>query len=200
MSRSTLISLAAVLLLGACDQPPIKEIASAQAALDDARANGADVYAPERWAEARGDYLEAQRKLEARDYRGALSAASGAAEKARLASQAADAARRDIDLAVRAMQEEVRARLEEVEALRKEAQDARIPASMFSRVDSQLANARNALAAISAGLEKKDYLAARAAAEAARSAAQSLPETIREARRLWEKEHPAHRRRPGARR
>jgi hypothetical protein len=200
MSRLSLIPAAAVLLFTACDQPPLKEIASAESALTSARANGADAYAPERWSEAQRELAEAQRKLAAKDYRGALSAASGATEKARLASQAADAARVNIESAVQILQEEVRAKLDEVEASRQEAIDARLPASVFADIDAQVQTARGALEAISASLQKKDFLAARSSAETLKASVLPLPERLRDARLLWETEHPARRRRSGARR
>ncbi len=198
MTRLSLIPVAASLLFCACDQPPLKEIASAESAVAAARAGGADIYAPERWNEAQRELAEAQRKLAAKDYRGALSAASGAAEKARLASQAADAARVNIESAVQILQEEIRAKLDEVEAARQEAIAARLPASAFSEIDVQVQAARSEIEALTVSLQKKDFLVARSSAETLKARVQPLLERLREARLQWEAEHPARRRRTAA--
>ena len=91
-------------------------------------------------------------------------------------------------------------KLDEVEASRQEAIDARLPASVFADIDAQVQTARGALEAISASLQKKDLLAARSSAETLKASVLPLPERLREARLLWETEHPARRRRSGARR
>ncbi len=79
--------LIAALLSFACDQPPIKEIAAAEAELRKASAAAADVYVAERYAEADAALQDARRRVGEKDYRGALSSAMEAADRARLAQR-----------------------------------------------------------------------------------------------------------------
>ena len=60
LSRS-LLAVLATAALAACDQPPVKEIAAAEAALEQARQSGADHYAAERFKDAETAFHEAQR-------------------------------------------------------------------------------------------------------------------------------------------
>jgi hypothetical protein len=121
MRRLSPIVLIAGLILCACDQPPTKEIAAAEAALTAAEQQGAAQYAPERFDAARTALQEAQRRLQAQEYRAALSAANDAAEKARAAGKSADTAKQLTQSAAESARDEARILLDEVPPLKEAA-------------------------------------------------------------------------------
>src|SRR5262245_26941047 len=133
MRRPATLSL--ILLLGlapaACEQPPTKEIAGAESAVQQARAYGASDFAPERFGEAQAALDDAHKRVQAKDYRGALSSALDAAEKSRLASQAATAAKALARNAAEVAEAEVQAALDEVAEIRAQAVKAKIPEAVF---------------------------------------------------------------------
>src|SRR5258706_15592930 len=92
LARLSLPILAAG-FLAACDEPPTREVTAAENALALARQAGADRYAAERYHEAEAAIGEAKHKIQEKDYRGALSSATDAAEKARSAAQQAASAK-----------------------------------------------------------------------------------------------------------
>lgn len=57
-----------VFLLGACAKPPVREMSEAQRNLDEARAKGADAYAPELYRKAEGSLSEAKNLVAERGY------------------------------------------------------------------------------------------------------------------------------------
>src|SRR5215472_16480734 len=64
--------ITSILLCGACDNPPEKEIDQAQGAIDAARAAGADQYAREEFEAAQEALKHANVAVSERDYRLAL--------------------------------------------------------------------------------------------------------------------------------
>lgn len=181
---------AVVLLLGACDQPPVKEIAAAEAALGQAQKDDAALYAPDRLKEAQAAFAEAQRKVREEDYRGALSSATDATEKARNASQAAAATKTVARSAAEVAQTEVQAVLDEVAAIREEAAAAKIPDKAFEEVVPLVEQALGGLEAAKKNLEAGDLLGGQKAAGDLKVQVAPLPERFREARAKWEAEHP----------
>jgi hypothetical protein len=188
--------LAALLLLAACDQPPAKEIAAAEAAVRKAREAGADVYVAERYAEAEAALQEARRHVGEKDYRGALSAATDAAEKARAATQAAGAARTLAQSDTETTLAEADAALEEVARLREEARTAKLPDEAFTEPALREEQLRAAIGAAHARLEAGDVLAAQKAAHELKARALELPPAVQSARETWEREHPKKKPRP----
>lgn len=188
--------LAAVLLLSACDQPPAKEIGAAEAAVRKARAAGADVYVAERYAEAEAALLDARRRVGEKDYRGALSSATEAAEKARAAAQAASAARTLAQSDTETTLAEADAALEDVTRLRDEAQAAKLPDEAFTETALREEQLRAALQAAHARLEAGDVLGAQKAAHELKTRALELPAAVASARETWELEHPKPKPRP----
>jgi uncharacterized protein DUF4398 len=116
-----------LLLLAGCSEPPQKEIDQAQAAVDLARAAGAETYAAEEYAGATAGVQKARASVDQRDYRQALSYAIDARQRAQNAlRQAQDAktkAQRTADTAVT----EVSKRLNVLRARLQAAEKARVP-------------------------------------------------------------------------
>lgn len=83
--------VASILLCGACENPPEKEIDQAQGAIDAARAAGADQYAREEFEAAREALKHANEAVSERDYRLALNyALDSRAQAQNAAKNAAD--------------------------------------------------------------------------------------------------------------
>jgi len=101
-------------LLGACQQPPTREIAAAEAQMEQARQAGADRYAPNQWREAQQALEQARTRIQTKDYRGALSSANEAADKARAAARASLPAKGVVRSSTEMTQAEIRSVLEEV--------------------------------------------------------------------------------------
>ena len=190
MHRLSLFVLAAGLIVCACDQPPTKEIAAAEAALAAAEEQGAAKYAPERLEAARVALQEAQRRVQAKDYRGALSAAGEAGEKARATGKSAEAAKQLAESAAESARDEARILLDEVPPLKDAATEAKVAPEAFTEPDAELAAVQALLASCDQALERKDFLAARTQAEEARGRARVLPERFSQARSDWEAAHP----------
>lgn len=81
--------LVLLLALGACAEPPTREMDQAQGAIDAARAAGAAEYAPEEFTAAETSLKRAHTAVAERDYRQALSYALDARDRARTAASEA---------------------------------------------------------------------------------------------------------------
>ncbi len=198
MKRLRWLRLAMVVLgvaaLVACDQPPAKEIAAAEAALEQARQAGADRYAAERFKESEAALQEAQRKVQEKDYRGALSSASDAAAKARGAVQAAAAARTVAKSAAEVAQAEVQASLDEIATIREEATRNKIPEQAFAELDPLVQETRDALQAVGKTVADGALLEGLKAAVELKARVAPLPGRHREAGEAWQAAHPKGRR------
>jgi hypothetical protein len=184
-----LMALASLLTL-ACDQPPAKEIAAAAAALAQAQKDGAESFAPEQWKAAEGALAQARQKAEAKDYRGALSSAIDAAEKARNAASAAASAKLLAKSATEVAQAEAQAALDELAAVKEEAAKDRVPDSVFADLETKTQAVREKLAAIAPTLEKGDLLAAEKSAAELKAEAAPLAQSYRDALTQWQDAHP----------
>lgn len=178
----------------ACGQPPVKELDAAGAALELARSEGADVYAAERFGEAQAALEEARRRAEAKDYRGALSWATDAAERSRSAAQEAASARALARNAARVAEAEVLAALDEVAEIRAEAAKARIPERAFAELLPQLAEAASALESLAKIQAEGKFLEAKQLAAELKARVTPLPGVFREAQVSWETQHRKGRR------
>jgi hypothetical protein len=192
-----LLALVGVLAWG-CTDPPHRELAAAHDALEEARRQGADRYAPERWQEAEAALAQARQRIEAKDYRGALSSAIDAFDRARQAAQAAAASRSSSRSKALAAQSEVEASLREAAEVRAAAREAKVPDTAFVDVDEAMAEVRAGLRTVSEALERDDPLTAERAATEVKTQARSLAQSVREARSQWEERRA--RRRGGRRR
>jgi hypothetical protein len=193
-SCAAALALAAFAGGAACDQPPLKEVAAARHALEKARSEGADRFAPERLKEAEAALATAETGLRDKDYRGALSAASDAAEKARGASQAAAVALTLARSSAEVARTEAAAALDEAVAAREEARRAKVPDDVFAAFAPGQQEIRASLDAVAAALDHGDVLAAQKDAAALKVRAARLLEDVRASRARWEAEHPRGRR------
>jgi len=187
MRRAAL--LATALLLAACDKPPAKEMAAAEAALAQARKADAEKLAPERYREAEAAMQEARRKVEAKEYRGALASANDAAEKARTAAKAAASALGMAKGAVEVAEAEIQAKLDEVAAVRQEAAEAKVPDEAFAAVSADQDALRQKADGLPAAASQ-DLMAAQKTAEELKAQAAALPSRFREALEKWQADHP----------
>jgi hypothetical protein len=189
LMRRTL-PFAAALLLWACEQPPTKELAAAQRQVDLAREAGAAEYAPARLLEAEAAMQDAQRKVGVKDYRGALSAASDAADKAKHAAKAAGAARTLARGAAETARAEARFALEEVAKVKAEALEDKVPEAAFEELEPRAQKLQQDLEAVAAILNRGEIIEAQKAARSIKAEAVALPAMYRGAVDAWQAAHP----------
>jgi hypothetical protein len=181
MRRAAFLALVLFAAAG-CDQPPLKEIAAAEAQVDAARKAGADAWAADRIKEADAALAQARRHVQGRDYRAALSAASDAAERARGAIQAVKVAREAARGRTEVAVTDARASLAAADAAHQQALLARVPEAAFEELRTKAVAVRHGLEEVAALLEKDDLQAAADRAEALKAEAAQLPEVARAAR------------------
>lgn len=200
-TAAAFLALLPILTLAACDQPPAKEIAAAEAALGQAQKDGADAFAPEQWKAAGAALAQARQKVDAKDYRGALSSAIDASDKAKNAASAAASAKLLAKSAAEVAQAEIQAALDDATAVKEEAAQAKAPDSVFADLEPKLETVRQGLAAIAGTLEKGDLLAAQKAATDLKAQAAPLAQAYRDALTQWQDAHPKGRKpaKPAAR-
>ena len=189
-----ILALVVPLALTACDQPPAKEIAAAEAQIEQARQAGAERFVPDRWREAEAALAAARAKVQQKDYRGALSAANDAAEKGRGAVQAVAAAKANAKGAAELAQREIGVFLEEIDQLRQEAVTAKVPEEAFAEVQPRVDEIREGLQRVTDTLSRGEVIEAQKAAAELRAQAADLPPAFRDARAQWEEDHPKGRR------
>jgi hypothetical protein len=150
-----------VLLLPACAEPPGREMSQAQAALDAARAAGAERYAAEEYKAAVAALQRSRDAVDQRDYRRALDQALDSRERAQnAAKQALDqkaAIRAEIDRALG----ELNVLIERASAGLRAAQAARVPRRTLWGLHATIAAANAAVQEAGEALSKEDYPAAR---------------------------------------
>ena len=188
MRRS--LALLAVFALGACEQPPNKEIAAAERQLEEARRAGADQYAPAQIQEADVAMRDAHRRVDEKDYRGALSSASDAADKAKGAAKAAAAAKALTRGAAEMAQAEARIALEEAAQIKADAIKERVPEAAFEELEARARKLGQELEAAVATLKRGDLLEAQKASTSLKSEATRLPAAYRGAVDAWQAAHP----------
>src|SRR5262245_58293214 len=153
-----ILALILPLAFAACDQPPTKEIAAAEAQVEQARQAGAERFVPDRWRDAEAALGAAHAKVQQKDYRGALSAANDAAEKGRAAVQAVAAARANAKGAADLAQREIGVFLEEIDQVRQEAATAKVPDEAFAEVQPRVEEIREGLQRVTDTLAKGDVV------------------------------------------
>ena len=189
-----ILALVVPLALTACDQPPAKEIAAAEAQIEQARQAGAERFVPDRWREAEAALGAARAKVQQKDYRGALSAANDAAEKGRGAVQAVAAAKANAKGAAELAQREIGVFLEEIDQLRQEAVTAKVPEEAFAEIQPRVDEIREGVQRVTDTLSRGEVIEAQKAAAELRAQAADLPAAFRDARAQWEEDHPKGRR------
>jgi hypothetical protein len=186
-------ALALALVAVACEQPPTKEIAAAQQQVERARTIGAEQYAPDRFKQAESALALAQQKLEARDYRAALSAANDAAESARIAinntGPAKSAARNSAELALG----EIRSALDRAVTERAQAVKAGVPKSALAPLDARGHHAEQVLSALGPQLQSGNIELVKSETDALRIDVAPLAEMYRTARIQQSRRKPRRR-------
>lgn len=185
-----LLPLLAALGFSACDEPPRKEIGAAEAALAQARHAGAERYTPERYREAELALREAKKKVQQKDYRGALSSATEATDKSRQAAQQAAAAKTVIRSANEVAQAEIQASFDEIAQVREGAANDKVPDKVFDELTAEADQAQQALQGIAKAMESGDLLEAQKAAAELKARVAPLPGRFREAVDAWQAAHP----------
>jgi hypothetical protein len=189
------VVLMAALAAAACDQPPVKEIAAAEQQVERARAAGAERYAPERYEQARAALAVARQRVDARDYRGALSAANDAAESARGAIENTGPAKAASRSAADSAVAEVRSLLDRAAAERTVAVKAGVPRGPLAALDARAQRAAQDLAVAVRQLGAGKLAEVEPLLAELRTEVTGLPDLYREARTTWDSTH-----RPRARR
>jgi hypothetical protein len=195
--RRTLM-IAAALLLCSCEEPPNKELAAAEKQVEQARKAGAEQYAPARLHEAEAAMEDAHRRVGEKDYRGALSSASDAADKARSAAKAASAAQALTKGAAELAQAEARIALEEAAKVKAEAVKAKVPEAAFDELEPRAQKASQDLEAATATLKRGELIEAQKASASIKTEATALPALYRRAVEAWQAAHPKARARAPA--
>jgi hypothetical protein len=179
--KRALVAFAAALVLSACEEPPLREIDAAGAALERAREGGAELFAPERFREAAVALDIARARLKDRDYRAALSAAADAGEKSRTALEAAEAGKALARSSAESALAEVGVLLEDCAAARREALRSRVPERALAAVDAEVESSRAAAALAAEALRRGAIADALRTASDLQAAAASLPGRYRAA-------------------
>jgi methionyl-tRNA synthetase len=164
--------ISALALSAACSAPPQKEIDRAQQAIDNARAAGADQYAPEAYAAATSALQQSHEAVDQRDYRLALSRAVDASDRAQEAATAAADNKARARRASEAAVNTVNAVLMQLESRVKAAEQAHVP-------PRELAPARRTIRDAEAALQKARTLLAAENYAAASEAVSGLHQQIR---------------------
>jgi hypothetical protein len=184
------LPLAGALAVAGCDQPPNREIQAGEAALAQAKKDLADAYSPEQWKAAEAALAQARQKVEAKDYRGALSSAMDAGEKARAADAAVASAKVLAKGAADMAQAEVQAALDEVITVKDEALKARVPDEAFAELSARVQEATDGLAALAAHVGKEELLDAQKLGAELKTKFAGLGTEYRAALDKWLEEHP----------
>lgn len=174
-------ALALGFLAGGCSSPPTQEIAAAERQLEQAKKLGADVFAADRYREGRAALERARQEVQARDYRGALSAATDAAERARAAVQATNAARSLARGSLNVAEAEIRTMVDRAAEARRAAVAAGVPEPSLFALDEQLAAVKAGLGALSARGEDADLIVAQGQANGLRNQVTPLPDLYADA-------------------
>jgi hypothetical protein len=195
MRRSLRIAtLALPTLLLACDKPPQEELQAAQTALSQAQSDGADRYAPERFKAAQEALADAQRKTDAKDYRGALVSAQGALEQAKAASDAAAGARKVARASTKLTTLEIESALTEISGILEDAKKAKVPDKVFKDLLPQVDDAQKALDGVKAGVDRNELLEAQKASTDLKAKVVDLRDTFKKTLSTWQEEHQKGRR------
>jgi hypothetical protein len=184
------LTIAAALLLCSCEEPPNKELAAAEKQVEQARQAGAEQYAPARLHDAEAAMQDAHRKVGEKDFRGALSSASDAADKARSAAKAASAAKALTKGAAELAQAEARIALEEAAQVKAEAVKAKVPEAAFEELEPRAQKLSQDLEAAAATLKRGELIEAQKASASIKTEATALPKLYRGAVQAWQAAHP----------
>ena len=129
----------------ACSEPPQKEIDQAQAAIEVARAAGADRYAADEYSAAETALQKAHAAVVDRDYRQALSYAIDARQRAVDAGRQVAQGRAEVRLKIEAALRDADARADGLQRTIDAAETAKVPVRNLRTPTATLSEARQAL-------------------------------------------------------
>jgi hypothetical protein len=156
-SSRVLCTLAAVVSLASCAEPPHKEMNQAQGAIDAARAAGAEQYAASEFAAATDALKRSEDAVAQNDYRLALSLAIDSRERAQDAAKAAVDARAKARGNAERIVAEVNSALTQARTRLDDATLAKLPRRTATETRNLLATAEERMQEARAALERDEY-------------------------------------------
>jgi hypothetical protein len=152
--------IAVACFASACAQPPSKEMAQAQGAIDAARAVGAERYASQEFSAATTALAQSNEAVTQRDYRLALNHALESREHAQNAAREAADSRARIRGEVERSMAEIAALLAQANNAVSDAEAARTSRATLRTARETLAEVNSAVQKAGAAMKADDYLAA----------------------------------------
>jgi hypothetical protein len=146
-----------LLLTAGCSEPPQKEIDQAQAALDSAKAAGADRYASTEYVAAVSSLDKARAAVDQRDYRQALNYALDSRQRAGDAAKQAVDGKAQAKREVEALYGETATRANRLQTALRTAETGGAPAKSLKPGHATLADARASLQKASAAISAGNY-------------------------------------------
>jgi hypothetical protein len=171
----------AVLVLAGCAEPPSKEMNQAEGAIDNARAAGAEQYAPTQFKNAVDALQRSNEAVEQRDYRLALAQAIDSREYALAATKAAAEARARARGDAERTIAEAAALLTQLRGRLDDADVARLPRRTLDGLRDRVALGDKSLQEARAALAADDYAAAMKGTSTALASIQAALRAVEEA-------------------
>jgi len=145
------------LVLSGCSEPPQKEIDQAQAAIDAAKAAGADTYAADEYNAAVTALQKSHASVDQRDYREALNYAIDARQRATEAAKQAGIAKGHTKAAAEKLVTDCSTRISQLDTDIRVAEGAHVSPRDLRSARTTLADAQNALQETRTGMEAGKY-------------------------------------------
>jgi hypothetical protein len=155
--RLTRIVVVVALALYGCSEPPQKEIDQAQAAIDAAKASGAEAYAAEEYNAAVTALQKAHESVDQRDYREALNFAIDARQRAGEAAQETATAKANSRAAAEKLVTDCSARVSQLDTGIRVAEGVRVPPRDLRTARTTLADAQSALQETRKSIDAGNY-------------------------------------------
>jgi hypothetical protein len=188
---SAALLLCCSLACAACTSPPDKEMNQARAAIEAARAAGADAYAPEEYKSAVAALKHSEDSVEQRDYRQALAYALDSREQAQAAVRTAASEKAAARSQSEAELRDLQGLLAQAQTRLRGAQGPRARRRILQTQQRTVDTADAAVQKARAAMARQDYLGAR---DAMRGVRDQLQAVIRQIVPFTEPSAPKHRR------
>ena len=189
-----LCTIALVVLNAGCSEPPQKEIDRAQQAIDQARAAGAEQYAPGTFGAATDALKQSHEAVDQRDYRLALSRAVDASDRAQEAAKEAADNKARARQTTEATINTANAALMQLQARIKTAVDVHVPPRELAEARETATDAATALQKARAALSAQDLAGARSAVNGLEDEIRSEIRVVEAATTLRTAKRPVRRR------
>lgn len=145
------------LTLSGCSEPPQKEIDQAQAAIDGAKATGADTYAADEYNAAVQALQKSHTSVDQRDYREALNFAIDARQRADEAVRQAATAKAHSKTAAEKLVTDCTTRVRQLDTDLRMADGARVPPRELRTARTTLTDAESALQETRSSMDAGNY-------------------------------------------